>query len=98
MCKCKCRKFATSVRAYSNQTEVPLSPNLNSWAVQNSGNTLVVVNSQWILQPGQSVGLGGNEGEIFVGKLYLQFALPTPAPPIPENRGVVMQKFYVDEC
>lgn len=97
MCSnCKYQKYTSSVRSFGQPSEVPLSELCNAWAVQNAGNMLVVVNQQWILQPGQSLGLGGNEGEIFAGRLDIQFAVPTPAPVTPNPVAVVMQKIYVE--
>jgi len=97
MCNCKPKKVGKSVRAFSKEGDVPLSNRLNAYAVINAGNTTLIVDAQWPLQPGQTLGFGGNENEEIDAPLYIQFELPTPAPPTPVNRAVVMQKFYIDE-
>ena len=72
---------------------VQLVDNLNQVAIHNAGNTIVLVNDD-PLQPGESKSWGGNWGEIFTGRVFLQFVMPVPAPPIPNNAAFVTQKFY----
>lgn len=96
MCNCPTRKWTTSEVGYSTPVQVPLSRTCNSYLVQNVGNTLVIINSWVVVQPGQAYAVGGNENEIQDGaRLDIDFRLPTPAPLVPVNGAVAIQKIYV---
>jgi hypothetical protein len=96
MCNCKPRLYTNSQQGFSLDKEVPIDSKCNGYFVQNVGNTLLVLNQYIVLQPNASFALGGNEGEIFTGRLDIQFKLPTPAPPVPSNGAVIVQKIYVE--
>lgn len=73
---------------------VNVDPLCNGFVIKNEGNTLVKVMGETI-KPDASKSIGGNYGEVFEGKVDLFFALPNPAPLIPENLCIVTQKVYV---
>lgn len=88
--------YDTTVIPVSLPGMVQLVPNVNGVAVHNAGNTIVLFNED-PLQPGESKTFGGNWGEIFTGRIFIRFILPTPAPAIPNNLAYVTSKFYVPE-
>lgn len=97
MCSCKItRKYTIATRTYNADiTSIILTTGrCNGLTLQNTGNRLVVVNQAIVLQPGQSLGIGGNEGEIFTGRVQLNFTDPNPVPVTPVNGCAVMEKIY----
>jgi hypothetical protein len=74
-------------------TQVQIGDNVNGFTVKNAGNTIVFFNQE-PLQPGESQTIGGNEGEIFVGRVDIYFKLPVPAPLTPVNMAWITVKFY----
>jgi len=99
MCDCKkeLRPYTTSNQGYTQNAQIPIDRRCNGYTVLNTGNTLLIVNAVMVIQPGASIAVGGNEGEIFVGRLDIQFQLPVPAPGTPVNGAGVMQKVYLDQ-
>jgi hypothetical protein len=83
-------KIAISV----GTTQVPIGNDVNGFVVKNAGNTLVVFKGEQ-LQPGESQSVGGNEGEIYNGRVDIFFQLPVPAPGTPVNMCYVTVKYYV---
>lgn len=97
MCNCnQFLKIVKSSRSYSRATQVPLDKLCNSYLVQNTGNSVVIVDVDTVLQPTQSFGFGGNKGEIFDDRLDIQFQLPNPVPPgyVRNDKCAVVQKIY----
>lgn len=89
------RKYNIAKKLYNTgPVQVPLGNNVNGFTVHNTGNTIVRVNNE-PLQPGESQTVGGNEGEVYIGQLTIDFRLPTPAPGTPVNAAWVSWKFYV---
>lgn len=82
---------------YSNPGQIPLDPYCNGLTVKNGGNTLLLFQGE-TLQPQESKAIGGNRKELFRGRIDIDFALPTPAPPTPINLAIVTQKVYVNIC
>jgi hypothetical protein len=74
--------------------QVPMGNNVNGFVIKNAGNTIVLFNNE-PLQPGESQSVGGNEGEIFDGRVDIYFRLPTPAPGTPVNSAWITVKYYV---
>lgn len=83
---------------YSQDGDVKTEPFCNGYTVRNIGDTLVIVSGMAILPalvpgtPGESVAVGGNLGEIFIGRLTVRFAAPIGANPLVE----ITQKYYID--
>lgn len=77
----------------SGTTQVPIGNNVNGFTVKNAGNTILMFNQE-PLQPGESQSIGGNEGEIYTGRVSIFFMLPTPAPGTPVNSAWITIKFY----
>lgn len=88
--------YDTGVVAVASPGQVQLPVNVNGVSVHNTGNTIVLCNED-PLQPGESKTIGGNWGEIFTGRIFIRFILPTPAPAVPVNQATVTSKFYVPE-
>jgi hypothetical protein len=74
-------------------TQVQIGNNVNGVTVKNAGNTIVIFNQE-PLQPGESESIGGNEGEIFVGRVDIFFTLPVPPPLVPVNMAWIIVKYY----
>jgi hypothetical protein len=89
----KLTKYNVSVQIYTAYTRVKTARFLNGFTIDNKGNTNLFWN-QALIAPGQSVAIGGNEGEVYDGIIELNFALPTPAPPVPVNLAQVLQKYF----
>lgn len=85
--------YNTSTLEYTAQRSVVLDKLCNGVTVINKGNTIAMWNGL-PLQPNESMTVGGNVGEVFVGRVDISFSLPTPAPPTPVNSAWVIQKFY----
>jgi hypothetical protein len=88
--------FNITMQEYTEQRNVVVDKLCNGVTVINKGNTIAMWN-QLPLLPDESMTVGGNEGEVFVGRVDITFALPTPAPASPQNSAWVIQKFYVDK-
>jgi hypothetical protein len=89
-------KYNTTAQEYVKQHSVNLSKLCNGVTVLNAGTTFVTWNGV-PLGPGQSMTVGGNEGEEFIGRVDLNFFTQSPAPPTIINSAWVIQKFYVGE-
>lgn len=89
-------RYDHSVRQVTQPGTVQLTKNVNAWAVHNTGNTIVLVNDD-PLMPGDSKSIGGNLGEIFMGRIYITFQIPSPAPSPIINMATVTQKYYTKE-
>jgi hypothetical protein len=88
------RHYNISKTAITSGTlQVPIGDNVNGFVVKNSGNTIVMFNRE-PLQPGESQTVGGNEGEIYVGRVDIFFVLPIPAPAVPIDSCWITVKYY----
>ena len=103
MCNCvgctgkrKPRYYNTTTQEYTALRSVNVDKMCNGFSVNNAGTTIVTLNGE-PLQPGQSKTVGGNEDEIYVGRIDLAFIVPTPAPSTIINSAWVTQKFYERE-
>ena len=90
------RKYNIFKRNFAqNTTQVPIGNNVNGFTIKNAGNTIVMFNNE-PLQPGESQSVGGNEGELYIGRVDIFFMLPTPAPGTPVNSCWITVKFYTE--
>jgi hypothetical protein len=85
--------YSTSNVLYQRQISVTVDKLCNGFSAKNAGTTIVLLNGE-PLQPGESKSIGGNLGEIFVGRIDIAFLLPTPAPATIVNACYVTQKTY----
>jgi hypothetical protein len=103
MCNCvgctgtkKALRYNTQVQEYRSLRSVNVDKLCNGFTVNNAGTTIVTLNGEPI-QPGATKTVGGNEGEVYVGRIDLAFYVPTPAPATIVNSAWVTQKFYEPE-
>jgi hypothetical protein len=88
--------YNTTTQNYTVQRMVVVEKLCNGVTVINKGSTIVMWNGL-PLNPGESMTVGGNEGEVFVGRVDITFAIPVPAPMTIINSAWVIQKFYEDK-
>lgn len=93
--------YNTSTQQYTQQHSVVVEKFCNGVTIINKGNTIAMWNGLPLF-PDESMTVGGNEGEVFIGRVDLSFRLPTaadgiPIPATPINSAWVIQKFYVDK-
>lgn len=97
MNKLKLLPYNTIMEVVRAQKEIVVGPNCNGWVVRNIGGSIAFVNGIQLQPPpgaglsGESFSSGGNYGEIYVGRIQIQFAAginPTVE---------IIQKFYLDE-
>lgn len=89
--------YNVSVTQYSKNQQAVIDSHCNGWTAINIGTT--VVNVKGIpLNPGtpgtnngESFTIGGNAGEIFKGRVDIEF-------PTGSGNVLLIQKFYFDEC
>lgn len=96
MCRKCFLKYDTSIQVYTGVQQVQTSSLLNSIAVANEGNTIVVFQGDEI-QPGTFKAINGDAGEVYAARIDIWFKMPTPAPAIPTNKAIITQKFYINE-
>ena len=86
------------VQIYSTETEVEVTRLCNAVTIRNVGDTIGYINGIVLLPSpgaglsGESVSFGGNEGEIYQGRLSIIFGAPVLNPLLE-----VTQKYYLDE-
>lgn len=85
--------YNTSTQEYTLQRSVVVGKLCNGFSVKNAGTTILVLNGE-PLQPGEAKTVGGNEGEVYVGRIDITFQIQTPAPTPITNSAWVTQKFY----
>jgi hypothetical protein len=87
------RLYNTTTQQYTQQHSVVVDKLCNGVTVINKGNTIVLWNGL-PLNPNESMTVGGNEGEVFVGRVDISFqpSVPVVIPTI--NSAWVIQKFY----
>lgn len=94
--KPKYRKYNTFVNQFTAPQLVVRDPLCNGFSIFNDGNTICRLNDEPIY-PFGSKTVGGNEGELYQGKIQISFSLPSPAPMNPNNSVWITQKFYLKE-
>jgi hypothetical protein len=92
----KLAKYNFTQQEYRSLHSVNIEQKCNGVTVLNAGNTVATWNGIPIA-PGVSLTIGGNQGEEFIGRVDINFYLPTPAPATPQNSAWVIQKFYVGD-
>lgn len=93
------QKYNFVTNRYAISQNIPREKRLNGFTATNVGDTILMINGVTLgpaVPPavvGDSVTFGGNEGEIFVDRIYLSFTLPLGANPLCE----IIQKYYITE-
>lgn len=93
------RRFNITVNNYQVSGSVSVQKNCNSMTYTNIGDEAVTINDI-ILFPsatpatilGDSVSIGGNEGEVYKGNIRVKFAGGGAAPNVQ-----IIQKFYLED-
>lgn len=85
----KLLQYNLSTQIYSIQCEIPVMQNCNGFSVRNVGTANVVVMGD-TLAPNESKSIGGNRGEIFVGRIDLKFTGAGT------TLALVTQKYYMN--
>lgn len=80
--------YNLSVEVYSANVEVPVLEFCNGWTVRNLGVASCTVMGD-PLATGESKSIGGNRGEIFIGRIDIRFGAGVA-------NCVVTQKFYAN--
>jgi hypothetical protein len=88
--------YNSTTQEYTVQHSVVVDKLCNGATVINKGTTLALWNGL-PLNPGESMTVGGNEGEVYVGRIDISFQIPVPAPATIVNSAWVIQKFYEDK-
>jgi hypothetical protein len=87
----KLLQYNLSVQIYNADVQAPVMENCNGFTIRNLGTALVTVMGD-PLSTGQVKNVGGNRGEIYVGRLDIKFT----------NTGaqtqsvLVTQKYYMN--
>jgi hypothetical protein len=68
----KLLQYNLSTQVYSKTQEIPVQENCNGFTVRNIGTATVVIMGDE-LATNESKSIGGNRGEIFVGRIDLKF-------------------------
>jgi hypothetical protein len=90
--------FNVLIQTYTRQQDIEVNDRCNGWTARNIGDDTVTINGIALLPriapglSGESVSVGGNETEIYTGRLQVSFA-GVGANPLVE----VTQKFFVDK-
>lgn len=85
----KLLQYNLSVQIYSITQEVPVQENCNGFTVRNIGTTTATVMGD-PLAPNEVKSIGGNRGEIYVGRIDLKFSGAGI------NSALVTQKCYLN--
>lgn len=89
------RKYTILCQEYSRGQKINVDPKCNGIQVINRGADAIMVNgitlfsaTLWETQSGESINIGGNEGEIFAGRLDVTMSSS-------QSKAVVIQKIYI---
>jgi hypothetical protein len=85
----KLLQYNLSTQIYAVQCEVPVMENCNGFTVRNVGTANVIVMGD-TLAPNESKSVGGNRGEIFVGRIDLKFSGAGT------TLALITQKYYMN--
>jgi hypothetical protein len=85
----KLLQYNLSTQVYSGAEEIPTMDFCNGFTVRNIGTANVVVMGD-TLAPNESKAIGGNRGEIFVGRIDLHFTGAGT------TLALVTQKYYMN--
>jgi hypothetical protein len=85
----KLLQYNISVQVYNGTEDIPTMDFCNGFTVRNIGTSNLVVNGDQ-LAPNESKAIGGNRGEIFVGRIYITFNGAG------NNLALITQKFYMN--
>jgi hypothetical protein len=89
--KRKARPYNIFPQSYNAQRSVVVVDLCNGFTVLNAGTSTVYLNGVPII-PNVSVTIGGNEDEIYKGRIDISFSSANTA----DNTAWVIQKFYIE--
>ncbi len=96
----KAAYFSVLPQRYSAQQDIKIDKGCNGYTARNIGDTPVMVNGVTLLPAitpgttsGESFAVSGNFGELFAGRISVQFLAPAGTNPLVE----VIQKYYLPE-
>ncbi len=94
------KRYNTTTDIIVQSGQFERSEYLNSFTVTNIGDTAFTVNDKILFpsatpltQQGDSISFGGNEDEIFIGKIVIAFQIPLGVLP----RCEIIQKYFIDK-
>lgn len=82
-------RYNISTQTFTKSGRVNISETCNGWSVINLGTSNVMVNGDTLI-PGESKSVGGNYGEVYIGRVDLLFQGAGL------NNAVFTEKFYMD--
>jgi hypothetical protein len=85
----KLLQYNISVQIYDGSTEIPVMDFCNGFTVRNIGTASLVVNGD-VLAMNETKAVGGNRGEIYVGRIDLNFQGAGT------QMALVTQKYYMN--
>lgn len=96
MCDEKLLYFETTVQTYTRVQKINIPRLCNAVTVKNTGNIICVFDLD-PLQPGESKSIGGNRGEVTIGRHDVDFTTQgmTVVPPVQNPSCVVTLKYYI---
>lgn len=92
------RQYNAITQVVREQSELPVQLNCNGYTVRNVGDTVAIINGITLQPPagpgasGEAIVYEGNQDEVYIGRIQIQFANPLGTDPQVE----VIQKFYLD--
>jgi hypothetical protein len=84
-------QYNLSIQIYGVNCEIPVMENCNGFTVRNLGTATVVIMGD-PLAAGEVKNIGGNRGEIYVGRLDLKFINTG----VQTQQCLVTQKYYMN--
>jgi hypothetical protein len=93
-CEEKVYFYNTNTLFFSSPAKVDFGDLVNGFTVKNAGNQILVFDDEE-LQPGESKAVGGNRGELFVGRKDLFFRTPAGFVGTAVFAAYVSIKFFV---
>jgi hypothetical protein len=85
--------YNTVTHIYGAPQKIDFDIRTNGFVIKNGGNTILIVDDEQ-LQPGESKSIGGNKGEIFIGRKDISFTVQA-GNLTPTFICVVTVKYYV---
>jgi hypothetical protein len=88
-------RFGFESKILTSSSSITLAQYTNGFTVRNTGTTLCYV-AGVLLDPGESIAVGGNRAEVFEGRIDIQFKTQPAPPAVITNEATITQKFYTN--
>ncbi len=85
----KLLQYNLSVQIYNQPEQIPVMDFCNGWTARNIGTSNVIIMGD-TLAPNESKAIGGNRGEIYTGRIDLNFT------GVGNNLCLITQKYYMN--